>query len=91
MSHSHQVKGEDLESLEREGVPGAGDEGVADISHPVHGEGEDEDVDDADFLQDPVRVEEEGNGDQGAGGDGETQQVDRSLQVLLQVKTGKKS
>ena len=84
LCHPHEVECEHLQSLEGECVPSTGDEGVAYISDPVHGEGQDEHVDDSNLLQDPIWVEEEGNGDQGAGGDGQSQQVDWGIQIFLQ-------
>ena len=54
LGHSHEVKCEDLQSLERKCVPGTGYEGISDISDPVHGEGDDEDVDDSNFVDDEV-------------------------------------
>ena len=54
LRHSHQVKCEDLQSLERKCVPGTGYEGIPHVSDPVHGEGDDENVDDSNPLDDEV-------------------------------------
>ena len=89
MGHSHEVKCEDLQSLERKCVPGTGYEGISQVSDPVHGQGDDEDVDDSNFVDDRVGVEQERDGDQGAGGDGQSKQVDWSIQILLQRETVK--
>ena len=55
-----------------------------DIPDPVHDEGPDDDVDHAELVDDPVRVVEEGDGDHRPRRDRQPQQVDRSVQILLQ-------
>ena len=55
-----------------------------DIPDPVHDEGPDDDVDHAELVDDPVRVVEEGDGDHRPRRDCQPQQVDRSVQILLQ-------
>ena len=50
---------------------------------PIHEEGEDDDVDHAELVDEELWVVEEGDADQRPRGDGQTQQVDRRIQVLL--------
>ena len=51
--HPQEEQREHLEGLEGEGEPGAGDVGVADVPHAVHGQAQDEQVDNTD-LRDQV-------------------------------------
>ena len=54
---------------------------------PIHEEGEDDDVDHAELVDEELWVVEEGDADQRPRGDGQTQQVDRRIQVLLYSTT----
>ena len=58
-SNHEEVQGKHLEGLEGEGKPGAGDVGVADVSDPVHSEGEDKHILNTDLCHQIVREEEE--------------------------------
>ena len=58
-SNHEEVQRENLEGLEGEGKPGAGDVRVPDVSDPVHGEGEDEHILNTDLCHQIVREEEE--------------------------------
>ena len=54
---------------------------------PVHEEGDNDDVDSAHLVDQELGVVEEGDGDQGSCRDGQTQQVDRGVQVFLHHST----
>jgi hypothetical protein len=53
------------------------------LPDPVHEEGDNDDVDGAHLVDEELGVVEEGDGDQSSSCDGQTQQVDRGVQVFL--------